>query len=76
MAPKTNKTMAATKTTAPTKSVRQPVGTNHFQFRCHQLRRAGGVGGGGVEGDEGEIGGGTVGSMLALPYMLWKKCRG
>jgi hypothetical protein len=46
---KTKKTMHATNNTAMAMSVRHPVGTNHFQFRCHQFPRGGcGVNGGGV----------------------------
>jgi hypothetical protein len=35
-------TIEATKTRKRTKIVRQPVGTNHFQFRVHQLPLASG----------------------------------
>lgn len=44
-----------------TRVVRQPIGTNHFQLRDHQLRR----GGGGAEADDvgGIGGGGGVASM-------------
>src|SRR5437867_2919468 len=47
--------MQTTNSTAIAMKVRQPVGTNHFQFRDHQFRRGGcgieGKGGGGVAGE-------------------------
>src|SRR5256885_5202486 len=53
---KTKKTIHATNSTVIAMSVRQPVGTNHFQFRCHQFLRGGcGVNGGGCDGGVGSI---------------------
>src|SRR5437016_11300916 len=53
----TKKTMQTTNSTASAMRVRQPVGTNHFQFRCHQFRRGGCdvSGGGGGVGELGSI---------------------
>jgi hypothetical protein len=53
-----------------TSIVRQPVGTNHFQFRAHQPRRGGcdAVGGTGLNGGGGGGGGGVV-SINALFYV-------
>src|SRR6202011_3503852 len=47
---KTKKTMQRTNRTPIAIRVRHPVGTNHFQFRCHQFLCGGidGEGGGGV----------------------------
>src|SRR5438105_9479343 len=59
---KTKKKMQTTKMTPSTMNVKQPVGTNHFQFRDHQPPRGGcGVNGGGVEGTGG--GGGSMRSL-------------
>jgi hypothetical protein len=57
--------MNATKSTS---IIRQPVGTNHFQFRAHQPRRCGWGTGGGTGLDGGGDGGGVV-SINALFYV-------
>src|SRR5438309_10973478 len=44
---KTKKTMQTTNRIPSAIRVRHPVGTNHFQFRCHQFPRGGWVGNGG-----------------------------
>src|SRR2546423_13159391 len=48
-------TMQVTKSIASTIRVMQPAGTNHFQFRCHQLRRGGCEGSGGGWGVAGKF---------------------
>jgi hypothetical protein len=63
---KTRKTMQATNSTAIAMSVKQPVGTNHFQFRCHQFPRGG-------CGIESEGGGDELGSIAPFcPAMKLK----
>jgi len=57
--------MQSTNATPNKKSVRQPVGTNHFQFRDHQPLRGGcAVVGGGVCGNGGGVG--SIGRFVKI----------
>jgi len=56
--------MAVVNAKAKTIKVRQPVGTNHFQFLAHQPR--GGSGGGATEGGGRGGGGVWVGSTTPV----------
>ena len=59
------------KTAPRAMNVRQPVGTNHFQFRCHQFR----WGGIGAAGSGGGTGDGKGGGGVASIRHVWRAIR-